>query len=96
MHEFGMRMALGADSWRLMRMILGQGVRLSRAGSTLGLLIAAGFARLLGNLLYGVSSADPMTFVSVALLAMVTATLACYVPARRATRADPMRSLRSE
>jgi predicted permease len=96
MHEFGMRMALGARPWDLMRMILGQGVKLSVAGAAAGLLCAAAFARLLGNLLYGVSGADPVTFGSVAILALATATLACYLPARRATDADPMRTLRSE
>jgi len=60
------------------------------------LLSAAALARLLGNLLYGVSGADPVTFASVALLALATATFACYLPARRATQADPNRSLRAE
>ena len=96
MHEFGMRMALGARPWDLTRMILGQGVKLSIVGSAIGLLCAAAFARLLGNLLYGVSGADPLTFAGVAVLALATATAACYVPARRATGADPMRMLRSE
>jgi predicted permease len=96
MQEFGMRMALGARPWDLMRLILGQGLKLSVAGSGIGLLIAAAFARWLGNLLYGVSGADPVTFAAVGLLALVTATLACYLPARRATGADPIRSLRSE
>jgi ABC-type lipoprotein release transport system permease subunit len=96
MHEFGMRMALGAKPWDLMRLILGQGVRLAIAGAVVGLLCAAVFARLLGSLLYGVGGADPITFAAVALLALSTATLACYLPARRATEADPMRTLRSE
>jgi putative ABC transport system permease protein len=96
MHEFGMRMALGARPWDVMRLILGQGVKLSVVGSAIGLVCAAAFARLLGNLLYGVSGVDPVTFAGVALLALATATLACYLPARRTTRADPMRTLRSE
>jgi predicted permease len=96
MHEFGMRMALGARPWDLMRLILGQGLRLSVVGAAIGLLCAAGLARLLGSLLYGVSGTDPVTFAAVALLALTTTTLACYVPARRATDADPMRSLGSE
>ena len=77
-------------------MILAQGVKLSVAGAIAGLLCAAAFARLLESLLYGVSGADPVTFASVGLLALATATLACYLPARRATQADPMTSLRSE
>jgi predicted permease len=96
MQEFGMRMALGAGPWDLMRLILGQGLKLSVLGSSAGLLCAAALARLLGNLLYGVGGTDPITFASVALLGLATATLACYVPARRATGADPIRSLRSE
>jgi predicted permease len=96
MPEFGIRMALGARPWDLMRLIVGQGLRLSVVGAAVGLLCAAGFARLLGSLLYGVKGTDPITFSAVALLASATATLACYLPARRATGADPMRSLRSE
>jgi predicted permease len=96
MHEFGMRMALGASRWDLMRMVLGHGLRLSVLGAALGLLCAAGLARLLGSLLYGVGGRDPVTFAGVALLALATTTFACYLPARRAADADPMRSLRSE
>ncbi len=96
MHEFGLRMALGARPWDLLRMILGQGLMLSVAGAAIGLLCAAGLTRLLGSLLYGVKATDPVTFAAVALLALVTTTLACYLPARRAASADPMHSLRSE
>jgi ABC-type antimicrobial peptide transport system permease subunit len=96
MPEFGMRMALGAKPGDLMRMILGQGVRLAVAGSAVGLLCAVALARLLGGLLYGVGRVDPVTYVAVALLAPVSAAAACYLPARRAVGADPMRALRSE
>jgi len=96
MQEFGMRMALGAKPWDLMRLILGQGAKRALVGAVIGLVGAAAFARLLGSLLYGVSGADPLTFVSVAVLALVTALLACYLPARRASGADPMHSLRAE
>jgi predicted permease len=96
MHEFGLRMALGARPWDLLRLILGQGLALSIAGAALGLICAAGVTRLLGALLYGVKATDPVTFAAVALLALATTTLACYVPARRAASADPMHSLRSE
>jgi len=71
-------------------------VKLAIAGSAIGLLCAVALARLLGNLLYGVSGADPVTFASVALLALASATFACYLPARHATQADPNRSLRAE
>jgi predicted permease len=96
MHEFGLRMALGARPWDLLRLILAQGLTLSIAGAAIGLLCAAGLTRLLGSLLYGVKATDPVTFAAVALLALATTTLACYLPARRAASADPMHSLRSE
>ena len=89
MHEFGLRMALGARPGDLVRMILRQGVTLSVAGAAIGLVCAAGLTRLLGSLLYGVGGRDPVTFAGVALLALVTTALACYVPARRAAEADP-------
>ncbi len=96
MQEFGLRMALGARPSDLMRLIVGQGLRLSLVGAAIGLVLAATFARLLGSLLYGVSGADPITFAAVAVLALSTTTLACYLPARRASDADPMHSLRAE
>jgi ABC-type antimicrobial peptide transport system permease subunit len=96
MGEFGLRMALGAKPWDLTRLILGQGLVLTLVGVMAGLLSAAGLTRLLGSLLYGVSGTDPLTFAAVALLALVTTMLACYVPARRAAAAaDPMHSLRA-
>jgi predicted permease len=96
MHEFGLRMALGARPRDLLRLILSQGLTLSIAGAAIGLLFAVGLTKLLGSLLYGVSATDPLTFAAVALLALATTTLACYLPARRAANADPMHSLRAE
>jgi ABC-type antimicrobial peptide transport system permease subunit len=96
MHEFGIRMALGARPRDLMRLILGQGLTLAIVGAAIGLLCAAGVARLLGSLLYGITGADPLTFAAVGLLALTTTTAACYLPARRATDADPMGSLRAD
>jgi predicted permease len=96
MAEFGMRMALGARPWDLMRMILVQGLRLSVVGTAIGLAGAAGLTRLLGSLLYGVGGRDPVTFAGVTLVALGTTAFACYLPARRAAEADPMRSLRAE
>jgi predicted permease len=96
MHEFGLRMALGARPADLLRLILGQGLQLSILGAAAGLLCAAALTKLLGSLLYGVSATDPVTFSAVALLSLGTTTLACYFPARRAASADPMHSLRSE
>ena len=96
MPEFGMRIALGARPWDLLRLIVGQGLTLSVLGAAIGLLCAAAFGRLLSSLLYGVGALDPITFASVAVLALATTTLACYIPANHATKADPMTSLRSE
>jgi predicted permease len=96
MHEFGLRMALGARPSDLLRLILGQGLQLSILGAAAGLLCAAALTKVLGSLLYGVSATDPVTFSGVALLALATTTLACYLPARRAAAADPMHSLRAE
>jgi ABC-type antimicrobial peptide transport system permease subunit len=96
MSEFGLRMALGATSRDLLRLILSQSLKLLLAGAATGLLCAAAVAPLLRSLLYGVTGADPLTFGGVAALALATALLAGYLPARRAAQVDPMRSLRSE
>lgn len=96
MHEFGLRLALGARPWGLLRLIVGQGLRLAMVGVAIGLLFAAVLARLLGSLLYEVSGTDAITFAAVPLVALTTAMIACYVPGRRAMEADPMQSLRSE
>jgi putative ABC transport system permease protein len=76
--------------------VLGQGVRLAAVGVALGLLGGAALGQALGTLLYEVKRLDPPTFAAVAVLGLGVAALACYVPARRATSADPMRALRSE
>jgi predicted permease len=96
MSEFGLRMALGARPCDLQRMIVGQGLALAALGAAIGLAAAIAFGRLLSSLLYGVRATDPLTLSAVALLAIVTAAVACALPARRATGADPLRSLRSE
>ena len=95
-HEFGLRMALGARPFDVQRLVLREGIRLALVGAVLGIVGALALGRVLASLLYGVGSADPVTFVSVSLIAMAIAALACYLPARRATNADPMASLRSE
>ncbi|HKA01545.1 MAG TPA: ABC transporter permease, partial [Candidatus Solibacter sp.] len=94
--EFGMRMALGARPADLMRMVLAHGVKLAAIGSVAGLLAAIGVARLLGNMLYGIGGMDLPTYVTVGVLAPLSAAIACYIPARRATNADPMITLRAE
>ena len=96
MHEFGMRVALGASSWNLIKMVMKQGVLLTVIGVAIGLGCALAFAGVLDSLLYGVSARDPLTLIGVAAMAVGVATLASLPSARRATGADPMTSLRAE
>ncbi|HEV8613571.1 MAG TPA: ABC transporter permease [Gemmatimonadales bacterium] len=94
--EFGIRMALGARPGDLLGSVLAHGVRLTLAGLAVGLLLAAAVTRLISNLLYGVAPGDPWTFGAVCLLFAVIALLACFIPARRASRVDPMVALRDQ
>ena len=96
MHEFGMRVALGASSSDLIQMVMKQGLLLTVTGVAIGLGCALAFAGVLDSLLYGVSARDPMTLICVGAMAVVTAVLASFPSARRATSADPMTSLRAE
>ncbi|TAN24550.1 MAG: ABC transporter permease [Acidobacteria bacterium] len=95
-HEIGLRMALGADRPRVLRLILRQGLRLAVAGAVAGLVVALVVGRFAASFLYGVSSHDPLTLVLVPLVLLLVAAAACYVPALRATRVDPMITLRGE
>jgi putative ABC transport system permease protein len=94
--EIGVRMALGAQKKSVMAMILKRGLLLSIGGSVVGVAGAICLTRFLSSYLFRVSATDPLTFVLAPLLIIVVATLACYVPARRAAKIDPMEALRYE
>jgi putative ABC transport system permease protein len=95
-HEIGIRMALGAEASRIVRMIVGQGVLLIGVGVLLGLLAARGLTGVLRDLLFGVQPTDPVTFALIASGLALAALLACWIPARRATKVDPLIALRCE
>ena len=94
--EFGIRLALGAQATNVLRMILAQGLRLAIAGVIVGLAGAFALTRLLKGLLFGISASDPLTFAVIAIVLIGVALLACWIPARRATKVDPLEALRSE
>jgi predicted permease len=95
-HEIGIRMALGAQPNGVRKLIVGQGMRLAVSGIALGLMAALGVTRVISSLLYGVSATDAVTFIGVAILLGVVALVACFVPAQRATKVDPLVALRYE
>jgi putative ABC transport system permease protein len=94
--EFGIRMALGANSRNVLRLVLRHGAFLTSLGIGLGILLSLAVTRFIATLLYGTSATDPLTFAAVALLLALVALAACYIPARRATRVDPIIALRYE
>ena len=95
-HEIGIRMAIGAQPSDVFRMILGHGMLLTMVGIAVGLLGAFGLTRLMAAMLFGVKPTDPLTFMGVAVLLTAVALIACYIPGRRATKVDPVNSLRYE
>jgi putative ABC transport system permease protein len=94
--EMGIRMSIGAGPRDILKLVVGQGMRLALIGVAIGIVASLGLTRLISTLLFGVSTTDPLAFSLAAVALVSTALVACYLPARRATRVDPMVVLRFE
>jgi len=94
--EIGIRSALGAKRSHILKLVIGRGVGMASVGIVLGLVAAFGLTRFLAGLLYGVSAVDPITFIGISILLLIVSVLACYIPARRAMKVDPLVALRYE
>src|SRR5204863_6221001 len=92
--EIGIRVALGVRRRQVLRLVLGYGMALATTGVAIGVVVALALTRAISKLLFGIRATDPLTFVSVALLLLAVSLAACYIPARRALRIDPMTALR--
>ena len=95
-HEIGIRLAVGAQRSHVLRLIVGEGLKLAMIGVALGLIASLLATRVLGNMLFGVTATDPLIFAMNAAIMIAVALFACFVPARRATKVDPMTALRYE
>ena len=95
-HEIGIRIALGAQTGDVMRLVIGQGIKLALVGALIGMGGALALSRLMRSLLFGVSAIDPLTFAVVAVSLTLVALVACWLPARRATKVDPLTALKDE
>jgi ABC-type antimicrobial peptide transport system permease subunit len=95
-HEIAIRMAMGAQRGDVFRLVLGEGLLLTLAGLTVGIAASLALTRYLKSVLFGVTATDALTYAAVALLLCLVSLVACYIPARRATKVDPMEALRHE